>query len=733
MSKHGSVALLSCLLSIAAWPPATAAPQSAADAAAEVRQLVRDLDPHTAARLGERALAEHPDALELRAWWTIALARGGRASEALESARDLVDSHPDDGASWLALAAAQMEDREESAQAFEASARALRILGDDHPDALWLHAQALIEASRYDEAVDLTNREWSDRALAAAMWRQRARALYYLSAGRQPDPERRAEAEAAARRAVELAPDSAATVVGLGSLLDIFGKTDEAVELIARAERLSPGSIPIRQRVWQGLVRRTDLTAEEKLARLRADIDDLLRRHERSAPALQAAHVALRTMDAADLRRSLGDEILAEYPDSPEAEGIAVGRYREIRGELFGQLERARQENPDVEPQPDPDLVARFRKALHAFLSRGHFHRQLLRGDAYRELFSVSEFGEPASPEELLEIVNGMAAYEGINTHVSHAAGPIALAERTTYYDRAEEIVREGFDLAEERLGRQRSFYDTQAEFDETRDWMQAILHDALGWIYFQSDRIDRAKEELERAHQLDPDSIDNLHHLGQLAEHEADRTAAERYYTLGLNVARPGVNPNRASLEALYRHDHGSLEGFDAYLERIADADAQARHEEILESRIAEPEPAAPFALRTLDGETRTLEQLRGKIAVVNFWGIWCYWCVVEMPEMQQLHERYADDPEVVILTINNDPNPDQVPGWMQKQGYTFPVLLDDGYVDQQGISVFPTTWFLDPRGRMAFVKRSWSQELLQEYAWRIEAIREEARSRSR
>ena len=79
------------------------------------------------------------------------------------------------------------------------------------------------------------------------------------------------------------------------------------------------------------------------------------------------------------------------------------------------------------------------------------------------------------------------------------------------------------------------------------------------------------------------------------------------------------------------------------------------------------------------------------------------------------------------MVLTINNDPNPDQVPAWMEENGYTFPVVLDDGYVNSGAkIDVFPTTWFLDPDGRIAFSKSSWSQDLLQEYSWRVEAIRD-------
>ena len=61
---------------------------------------------------------------------------------------------------------------------------------------------------------------------------------------------------------------------------------------------------------------------------------------------------------------------------------------------------------------------------------------------------------------------------------------------------------------------------------------------------------------------------------------------------------------------------------------------------------------------------------------------------------------------------------------GW-RKKGYTFSVLLDDGYVNKAGIQGFPTTWFLNREGQIAFLKLGWTKELEEEFGWRIEALR--------
>ena len=79
-----------------------------------------------------------------------------------------------------------------------------------------------------------------------------------------------------------------------------------------------------------------------------------------------------------------------------------------------------------------------------------------------------------------------------------------------------------------------------------------------------------------------------------------------------------------------------------------------------------------------------------------------------------------------MVILTIDNDPNPETVREWMKKKGFSFPVLVDDGYVSGTAkVSAFPTTWFVDKAGRKVFDDVGWSKELVEEYGWRIDALR--------
>ncbi len=98
--------------------------------------------------------------------------------------------------------------------------------------------------------------------------------------------------------------------------------------------------------------------------------------------------------------------------------------------------------------------------------------------------------------------------------------------------------------------------------------------------------------------------------------------------------------------------------------------------------------EIAPGFVATTLDGETVSLNDYKGKVVLVNIWATWCAPCREEMPSMQRLHERVAD-PDFAILAVSVDANLFGSAGWggriggnvsdfADEFGLTFPILLD-------------------------------------------------------
>src|SRR5678816_182397 len=92
---------------------------------------------------------------------------------------------------------------------------------------------------------------------------------------------------------------------------------------------------------------------------------------------------------------------------------------------------------------------------------------------------------------------------------------------------------------------------------------------------------------------------------------------------------------------------------------------------------------PVAPaIDLMTIDGVALSLQQLRGKVVLVNFWATWCEPCIAEMPSLQRLHDQlHADGFEV--LAVNYQEGPARIKSFIDKLNFTLPVVRDtDGDV---------------------------------------------------
>lgn len=114
----------------------------------------------------------------------------------------------------------------------------------------------------------------------------------------------------------------------------------------------------------------------------------------------------------------------------------------------------------------------------------------------------------------------------------------------------------------------------------------------------------------------------------------------------------------------------------------------------------------APDFTLKNLDGEEVSLSDYRGKKVMLNFWATWCAPCEAEMPEMQKYYEKNKDQ-NIEILAVNMDPLND-VAGFVERYGLTFPVLLDPIVKNKVEVNelyktvVIPTSYIIDEKGKI-------------------------------
>ncbi len=110
----------------------------------------------------------------------------------------------------------------------------------------------------------------------------------------------------------------------------------------------------------------------------------------------------------------------------------------------------------------------------------------------------------------------------------------------------------------------------------------------------------------------------------------------------------------------------------------------------------------AAPdFTLKTVDGQTLRLSDLRGKAVVINFWATWCPPCRQEMPDIEKAYQKYKER-GVVFLGIDMKEDRATVQDYVQKNGYHWTFLLDpEGQAaGAYLVSAIPSTFFVDADG---------------------------------
>lgn len=106
--------------------------------------------------------------------------------------------------------------------------------------------------------------------------------------------------------------------------------------------------------------------------------------------------------------------------------------------------------------------------------------------------------------------------------------------------------------------------------------------------------------------------------------------------------------------------------------------------------------------------GNEHKLDDYKGKVIFLNFWATWCPPCRQEMPYIEKLYNEYKEKgADVAILgvaspNVGKEGNEEYIKEFLNKEGYTFPVLFDEGgkLSMQYGISALPTTFIIDKEG---------------------------------
>jgi len=103
-------------------------------------------------------------------------------------------------------------------------------------------------------------------------------------------------------------------------------------------------------------------------------------------------------------------------------------------------------------------------------------------------------------------------------------------------------------------------------------------------------------------------------------------------------------------------------------------------------------------------------IEELRGKVVLVDFWDYTCVNCIRTLPYIQKWHEKYADKGLVIIAVhapeFEFEKAPENVKKAAKKFGLTYPIALDNDFATWRAFhnNYWPAKYMIDKEGKLVY-----------------------------
>lgn len=193
---------------------------------------------------------------------------------------------------------------------------------------------------------------------------------------------------------------------------------------------------------------------------------------------------------------------------------------------------------------------------------------------------------------------------------------------------------------------------------------------------------------------------------------------AAEAVFRQGLAMdgAPPVMHYNLGVVLLQLSRDPEGISELKAYVKAQPRGQYVEEAERYVENpRRARENYAPDFSFTSLEGEYVSLEDLKGKVILLDFWGTWCPPCVESIPDLRNLHKRYSKEPSFVLIGISSDSDDAIWREFTEKNKMIWPQYRDRDRRIQRafGVRAFPTYVVIDHEGivRYQSVGMSWSR----------------------
>lgn len=109
--------------------------------------------------------------------------------------------------------------------------------------------------------------------------------------------------------------------------------------------------------------------------------------------------------------------------------------------------------------------------------------------------------------------------------------------------------------------------------------------------------------------------------------------------------------------------------------------------------------QPSSSWETTDFKGRTYSIDSLRGKVVLLDFWYRGCGWCIRAMPQITQIVD-YFQNQDVIVLGMNTDRDPNDAEFVIKKMELNYPNLKAKNIPKKYGVRGYPTLIVIDPNG---------------------------------
>jgi len=194
-------------------------------------------------------------------------------------------------------------------------------------------------------------------------------------------------------------------------------------------------------------------------------------------------------------------------------------------------------------------------------------------------------------------------------------------------------------------------------------------------------------------------------------------KAIAEFRRVLEITDQDPIVSYNLGVSLLKFNKDAEGIHELQAFVARAGNtSEATTARKMIAEPRRARENFAPDFSLTTVDGEYVTLEDLKGKVVLLDFWGTWCPPCRESTPSLVRYSKRHPSEVFVMLGVAVNEPSADGWREYIEKNKMAWPQYLDSTrkIAALFKVSAFPTYITIDADGIIRDRRTGWGSETM-------------------